>query len=277
MMKLPVYISFSILLHAISLKSQNWYSGFGLGYSLGSAPQNITSHITIDQSQSSYETVKGSFGKGLNANGYLGYCLRDKIGLELELSYLEGNHFSGSYTKDAVFKQSVSVSARMLRVLPGIRVWLHNGDVKNGVYLKLGAALRILGTITSETEHLDIQNNTTTRSEMKFTKGFSFGFTGGVGFTHRMTTRLSLFGELSFIAQSWAPKNGDMTEYSVNGVDQMDVLFPRQKHIHFKDNYVAPNTALSNYKPNEQLKQYHNFSSIGLSIGMQFTIGKKKE
>lgn len=277
MMKQQFYINLFILLCAISLKSQNWYSGFGLGYSLGAVPQNITSHVTIDQSQSSYETVKGSFGKGLNANGYLGYWLQDKIGLELGLSYLESGHFNGSYTKDTVFKQSVSVSARMLRVLPAIRAWLHKGEKKNGVYLKLGTAIRIIGNITSETRYVDIQNNTTTLSEMKFSKGFSSGFTGGVGFTHQMTTRLSLFGELTFISQSWAPKNGDMTEYSVNGVDQMDVLFPRQKHIHFKDNYVTPNTSLSNYKPNEQLKQYHNFSSIGLSIGIQFALMNKKE
>jgi hypothetical protein len=74
------------------------------------------------------------------------------------------------------------------------------------------------------------------------------------------------------MSQSWGPKNGDVTKYTINGIDQSSFLDIGQKHVHFEDNYVLDNTKQSTSVPSQQLRQYYNFSGLGAKIGIQITM-----
>jgi hypothetical protein len=276
MIKKIIFFAIGLFLHIEFILGQNWYSGINGGYSFGLPSQNITSNINIGSNQTSNSVVKGSFGQGASIDAYLGYWLKNHIGIELGLSYLQSSSFKGSYSQDTVFKQDLTISANMLRAAPALRLTLGEEDSKTNLFLKVGFVTRLAGKITNETTVFDIQSNTTTISETKYSKGFSFGAMAGIGFCYKIKPQLKIFSELSFISQSWAPKNGDVVKYTVNGVDQMDVLNSGNKHIHFVDSYNAVNTAQSTSVPSQELKQYHNFSSVGLKLGVLFAFGKKK-
>jgi hypothetical protein len=273
--KIKIYILILFSYKGFLLLGQNWYTGVDAGYSFGLASQNITSNISIGRTQSSNTLIKGSFGKGINLNGYMGYLLKHNMSCEVGLSYLNGANFKGRSSKDSVFTQDLSISGNMLRISPCIKISSDDKEKKTRVYLKVGFVARLAGKITVESKFFEIQSNTETFSETKFSKGLSLGATATAGFDRLLTERTKLFADVFFIAQSWAPKNGDIIKYSVNGVDQLDVLNPVQKHIQFNNNYTTTTNAQSTFQPSQQLKQYHNFSSIGFKIGLQVVLGKK--
>ena len=275
-MKIRILITFTILQKSLLFFGQNWYAGIDGGYSLGMASQNITTNIKIGLTETTNANVKGSFGRGLNMNTILGYNITNQISCELGISYLKGFSFKGSYFKDSVFSQDIVISGNMLRVMPALKITSGGESKRTRMYLKVGMVARLAGKITVENSYFDIPNNTTTISETKYTKGLSLGTIASAGFFHRISNKIKIFGELFFIAQSWGPKNSDITKYSINGVDQLKVLGFGQKSVHYTNNYKSTTTAQSTYIPSQQLRQYHNFSSIGINVGIQFAFRKKE-
>ena len=272
----PIGIFFVIFFHlAFKVIPQKIYSTFDFGYNLGLANQNITSNININNSQASNTLVKGSFGSGLNLSATTGYLYKPNFSFELGLSYSQSQSFDGNYTKDTSFSQQIKIKANMLRFMPGIRIAL--GEGRNKMFVKIGAAFRLAGQANLTNIYIDEQSHNTTVSEWKYFKGFSLGAYSGIGFTHKISEKISFYGDALIIVQSWSPKYGDVTKYSINGTNMVETLLPGQQHIHFVDQYTVTNGSYSNYAAKEQLKQYYSFSSLGLKIGIIYYFTTKNE
>jgi hypothetical protein len=274
--KVKVYFICWIVFSGLHLYCQKWYSNLGFGYNFGLAQQNITSTVKIGSNQTSYEVTKGSFGKCAGLSIGVGYFIRKEMAVEMDLSYLKGAQISGGLYRDTISNQNLTISANMLRLSPSLRFNI-NSENKISYFAKIGGVVRIAGSVMSQTTNDDLQNKTTIIIEYKYSKGLSIGASAGVGITYRMTNKIFFFVEAYLIAQSWGPKNGDVTKYSINGVDQLSVLDVGQKNIHFEDNYVLDNTKQSTSVPSQQLRQYYNFSSFGAKIGLQIKFGRKDQ
>ena len=163
----------------------------------------------------------------------------------------------------------------MFRIAPGIRLSI--GEGKARLYAKIGFAVRVFGKITIQDTRYDIRNNITTEIEWKFSHGLSLGLTAALGGTKKINDKFSVFGELGMVNQSWAPEKGKVTKYEINGIDQIENLYPYQKNIDFSNNYTTTNNnPAAGYSHRQQLKQYFPFSSFGINIGIHLKFGKIK-
>ncbi len=270
---LLIMIAIFFVLNIKLVNAQKFYAGIATGYGFSMASQNLASKIENGITQTSNATVKGSFGRGLLLGGYIGYKKNENIGTELGISYLIGNKYSGYYSKELDFNEKTVMSANMFRLSPGIRISVGDGKIKP--YAKLGLAFRIFGKITIKDSHYDIQNNETTETEWKYSNGASIGIIASLGITKKISEKISIFGELGMINQSWGPKKGKITKYAINGVDMLSNLTPSQNQTNYIDSYTTTNNSSSaTWSPRQQLRQYYPFSSIGLNIGLHLKFGK---
>ena len=100
------------------------------------------------------------------------------------------------------------------------------------------------------------------------------GFTGALGAKCNLSGSLSLFGELSFISQSWGMQKGVMTKYTVDGTDMMSQLTTSEKEIEFVDTYIEDSTTMPNDNaPSQEMSFTLPFSSWGVNIGISLSLG----
>lgn len=275
-MKKKAFLLITILIYLAlktNVNAQKFYTGFVCGYGVSIASQNLTSKIENGIAQSSNVLVRGSFGRGLFFGGQIGYNRNDNIAFELGISYLKGHSYKGYYKKELDFDQETTLSANMFRLSPRIRISVGEGKIKS--YAKIGAVIRVFGKITVLDTHYDIQSNTTTETEWKYSDGFSLGVDAAIGISKSINEKISISGEIMMINQTWGPKKGRITKYSIDGIDMLSNLTPYQKETDYLNSYTTSGNAPSaSYSPRQQLRQYYPFSSIGINIGINLKFGK---
>lgn len=265
--------NFLVLLIYLTLTStsQKLYTCVKLGYSESLASSNITTHYFINSNVIEESIVKGSFGRGANVTVDLGYNLKEHLALELSINGFKGLKYKGLASKDLLTFYKTEIEAAMLRLAPAIKFNILSKSNWQP-FVRFGAVIRLFGAIKSRTLYEDNSSGISTETVLRQNKGLSLGVITALGFTKQLSPRFKFVTELSVIAQSWAPTNADVISYKVNGVDQYESLKSSQKHIHYLKK--TNNSNYSAYKPMEQLRHYHPFSSIGINIGINYTFGK---
>ncbi len=258
----------------INVRAQGLFINIDGGYGMSSASQNIAVNFNGSPVDQTTEMIKGSFGRGVNLGGKIGYMLNPNIGAEIGVSYLLGSTYKNSYEKQLVYTENVSTSARMLRLTPGLRFSV--GDKKLKPYIGLGMVIGVGAKITTKDTYLDQQSNTTTENSWKYSGGVSMGVSAGLGINYSISDRIGVFAEIRAISQSWAAKKGERTNYTVNGTDMLSNLTTSQKEINYGNSYVISSTMPSNSaEPDKQIKNYKAFSSVGFNLGISFSFIKK--
>lgn len=251
------------------------YSGANIGYNLGMAPQNIATSLTVQVNQTTRTNVKGSFGKGTSINAFAGYEIKPNLCLQLDVNFLYGIHYKATYLNDTLYKQELDLSATMLKAAPSIIAKIGTG--KTEPYLKAGVLFRLAGSIKNKTTFQDLQTQIISDSHTKYNYGFSCGVVTSAGISSKINKKLKFTAELCVQLQTWSPKKAEVTKYTVNGEDRTAQLLPSQKTINFTNSYSTNANNYSGYKPNQQLKLYMPFSSIGINVGFIYTFQKKSE
>ncbi|MGB4230138.1 MAG: outer membrane beta-barrel protein [Bacteroidales bacterium] len=280
-----------VLLMFINLFSIAAYSQFyinvGGGYNLGIANQtllNIANQTLLINYESTdniqkIENVKTSLGKGLNFGLNIGYMFNGNIGIDLQCSYLLGDETTGEYKYNYTYFNNnyydfgkISLKSQMFRVNPSIII--ASGFDKLDPYAKFGVILGF-GSITLNYLYEEYENNQLQDKEVvkwKMDGGMAFGISSALGLMYHISDLISVYGELDLVSMSYAPTNGVMTEYTVNGADKLPDLTTDAKEIEFLDEITydydnPPSTA----EPSKELKFYFPYSSIGLNIGVRFS------
>jgi hypothetical protein len=254
--------------------SQKLSIALSAGYNRGIGVQNLTSSNNYGLSQSSFEAVKGSLGQGFSESIYLDYILNPKCTADIGISYLQSTEYRGSLIRDTSYREEIYISAKMLKAEPSLKIYLT--DTPNRSYVRLGAIVAIAGAIDLTNKYFDHISTQNTVVHWKYSGGFSGGVLTGVGHEVKIAERLTLFSEVILRVQSWAPKKGEVKSYTINGVDMTSTLLPNQNSISFYKSYTVTNGNTSSWTSQQQLKQYHSLSSIGLFIGLEFKFGKNK-
>ena len=261
------------------------------GYNFSSASQNLSSNSTRTSNSSSSSTVRtealieGSYGKGFNFGGAVGYMFNKNIGAELGINYLVGGEITGSRVENnsgASFSDNYisegKSSAKMLQFRPTII--LSAGLDKINPYAKFGILIGS-GSIEQSTNGTSksinsfggstITNSSTSDSTFKADGGTAIGFHSALGLSLNVNKNMSIFVELNMVNMSYAPTKGTQTSYNVNGVDQLSSLTISSTQLEFVDSTNSSDVQLPT-NPTKVLKENYAFSSFGINFGLKYSL-----
>lgn len=262
---------FAIGLFANNLHAQEAYLNVNAAYGFQMGAQTISANTSTYNSSTTLEPVHSSFGKGVNAGVAFGYMFNKNIGTEFDVSYLIGAKSSVVYSDKSstnLFTRDITYSARMLRLIPSIVV--SSGFEKVNPYAKVGLVIGY-GLILFDINENDNGDLSTQKS--RFYGGLAVGLSSGFGLIYKIDKKTSFFTELNVVSLSYSPTKGEVTEASINGVDQLPTMTTRQKEIRFVEKYTtnSGNTP-SDSEPTKSLKIKQPFGSIGLNIGLKINL-----
>jgi hypothetical protein len=257
-----------------SLKAQGPYAGFGIGYGLPFPATVLGNNSSSNSAGNSFsiENVRGSYGSGLNFGVYVGDMISEQVGFELGINYLMGHKYMFE-NDDATPPGSDNISdemfARSLRLTPSLRVGFGTGTIRG--YMRGGFAIGVMNTVTDNTTETATSPGATDVwvESFVYRGGISFGFSGALGMQIPISDNMSFFAEASDYFVNWSPKEGELTESTLNGSDQLGSMTTDQKQYEFVDE-VNQSMNTSSSQPTQQLKFYFPMSSFGLNIGLHF-------
>jgi outer membrane protein W len=263
----------------VNVFSQGLYINAGAGYGFPAACYLMEENFNYNSSSGDYwEIVKGSgsYGKGIQPGINIGYMFNPNIGADLGISYLLGGKIE---SKDEVHNDSGSeiyeytMSAKMLRFTPALKMTVGNGNVKP--YMRAGLVIGVAGKIKSEIKDTSTgyYGNDIEESVREFTGGISLGFSGALGADFMLSDNIGIFAEMGVITQSWAPKKGEMTKYTRDGVDLLDDLTTYIKEVEFVESFTRDYNNFDENSPQQVLKTYYPFSSVGINAGIRIALG----
>ena len=259
----------ALLISTIFCKGQGIYINSNTAYEFSLAPMAISANYSSNK----IESVKGSFGKGLDIGLGAGYNFNKNIAAEIDLNYLIGGKIDFSDASDInTPTETETLKGRMFRIIPTIKV---SGGEKVRPYAKVGIVLGVGTKLIDESVRYNyLFAGTVDKYEetTEFSGGMSLGFKGNAGIDFSFSEKFGIFAEVNFISQSWAPKKAEITSYEVNGADKLSTLDVRDKETEFVDSY-DPNLPIEPYQSDKSLQIYLPFSSWGFNAGVKFTFG----
>lgn len=217
-----------------------------------------------------WKTIDVNLGKGLNFGGTVGYMFNKQFGAEVAVDYL-----MGSKTEAKILGSGGSLnqtlSSRMIQIKPAFI--LSGGYSKINPYAKLGA---IIGS-GKITQGFELLVSDITEAEVEAKGGLAFGFHAGIGLNFGLTPKLSLFGELNMNNLSYAPEEGKLTKYDVNGVSQLPTLDRDIKeYVYTNQNpYVSIGGSSVTPDPNQPYrapKTSYSYGTVGLNFGLKYSL-----
>ena len=248
-------------------KQKKGYATMGGGYSFN----NSSDRVGVNSNSNKMSVVSGSLGSGINIGVAFGFLFNDYLGIELGVSFLQGNTitvfdefiFSGLYGND-----EINFSSTMFRVSPSF-------VIRSGItgvltpYAKFGPLLG-LGAI-----NVDLKSKlglSTHEQKMVMNGGMAFGYNASMGSIFTFNNGLKLFTEVTLIGLSYTPTKGEITEYRFNGEDKLNNLTISEKETEFVDEIPSNNNGNSSTsQPSKALKSSYEFGSIGVNVGIHFS------
>jgi hypothetical protein len=231
-------------------------------------PDYNMNNLTMDSTTSTLKQINASLGKGLTVEGAFGYMFTKNIGAELGISYLFGAKVTAKDTYTDGSTADYTLSAKMFRINPSVVIAC--GFNKINPYAKFGLIISF-GSITYKEDHNE--SGSTEVMETKLNGGMTFGLNAGAGVIFKLSKLLSLFGEIDMVNLSYAPTKGKLTEFTINGTDQLPNLTTSEKEIDFVDRYTSDSkNPRPDSEPRQELKQKFPFGSIGLNIGLRISL-----
>ena len=262
-------------LNFTAVMAQGAYFTLGGGYNLPTSTQTLDalsfSDEIMTENTTTYKQNYVSLGKGLSVGGAFGYMFNENIGAELGISYLMGSTWESkmAYNDFATSMTSTDeISSKMTRINPQFVFSMEANKLtpyaKVGLLLGMGSM-----SLNSKVEYLDGVIEQTTI----FNGGVATGFTTTIGASYAINDKISLFGDLNMVNMSYSPTKGIMSKYAENGVDLLSLMDPIEKEIQFVDTYVEDdNIQPSITEPSKALKIKFPFSSVGVHIGVKYTL-----
>jgi hypothetical protein len=262
-------------LFCVNSWSQGLYLSASTGYNFGVNRSNFENY-TINKLVSvfyPYEIDRDpySLGKGANFSLGLGYTTKHHIGFELEGSYLLGlkTIAKSQYIADDIFQKEIW--GRFYRINPSI--YFINQFNKFSLKLTLGGLVGFgkmyldQKAIYKDVEWFSYKN--------EFRGGSYLGFRIGTGVLIPINRRLNFSFDVNWMNAHFSPGKSKITKFMNGPYDYTDKISTGEKEINYSSSIkyepYDPN------QPSHALKKYFEASSIGLQVGVQWSLWKKKE
>ena len=280
-------IVFFVLLMCIAiatLPAQGIYIRGGSGYGLPIATLDIgensthTTDYTGDISSDVYstESVTASYGAGANFNFGFGFKFNENFILDLNVQYLAGKKFETS-SIDKYIDIGYSYKSEQINSTHSSGLYFNPtlifsaGFGKRAPYGKFGIIAASPKVKTNEYSYDDGDGIYETNTKWEYSGGLAIGYQAAVGINWQITERLDIYTEADFVSMTYYAKEGNMTEYIVNGVDQLEQLILNERKIEYKKKF-DPSVPWDANKPQVMLREASPFSYISAQVGIRFTI-----
>lgn len=243
-----VFVLFVSVLSTTVARAQTFYFNANAGYGFASS----SSLMIVKTDNAKVQGVYGTLGEGPRVGAAAGYMIDQNIGFEVAGIYLLGSEVEASSGQGLA--TALKYSGTGILIHPSFVLSVTMKSVRP--YAKFGAAIGFL-----QVEEQDILGGTRTRVE--FTGGVSIGYQAGVGLVFGAGRALQLFAEASLVSMSFGPSQAELTEYSINGVNQLPNLTNRT--ITLEESYSVGATQVS-------IRPRFQFSAIGILAGVRVSL-----
>jgi opacity protein-like surface antigen len=255
--------------------AQKTYIRLGVGGGIGLKQYEGESWAdeTNTSNSDNFVIKSAGMGGGLNVNLAFGYMLSDYVGIELGVNEFIGlnKKVHSTYTSSSAdYTYDAKMSGMMLQIVPAIVIT--PGLKKTNPYARMGMIVGILPSITQSYSATTNTNGgfkatSTSESKLKISGGVALGFTAAAGVSMNLSEKLSFFGELVFNGITYAPSKGEVTEWTVDGVDQLPDATTNEKEWTYEKEYDA-DEEIPDGSPDKLPKTSSNFSNVELNIGI---------
>lgn len=262
----------ALVLSAVPAFAQLYLRG-NVGYNLPANSQVVGTNYkeTYDNDEGEYEAseeaVYGSYGSGLSFHLGFGAALNGTIGYDVEFGYLMGKKYSVSdrYSDDFYTEaQDNEVKSSSFQIAPSLTLTAGTGNIQP--YTRIGPVLAFTKLKYEDTQ-FDSYNDLKEVREYELTGGMSIGFKGVLGVTFNADQKVQFFSEVNFVSMSYAPKDGEITAYTVNGDDALSSIPKSDRKIEFKDKIDYDDD-----DDNVALRERYTMGSIGIQVGVRYLL-----
>jgi len=250
-------LSIAAIVCAASSQAQ-LYGTLGIGVNAPAAPVVIGYNSTTTDA----EVIKGSYGKGLSPVLGVGYMVNKHVGIELGASLFLGAKYKMKYNNPNSTDE-YEMHAVGVRILPAIVLKSGEADSKVRLYGRAGLILSPGTRFTSNKTYVSGNNKDEKTTIIKSKPGL--GYTGAMGLSFKLNKMASIWIEANGSALSSWLKSAEITDYSENGIDKLSDI--TNKKWKYEDKLPDTNNV-------DELSTSLPLSSIGLAIGVSFTLGK---
>jgi len=240
MKNIVVYLFFILFLMSGIAFSQIYFKvggGYSLNFNSMEFGENSTSSVT---GPTSYESVYGSLGKGVNFAGAFGYNLTSSLGLELGVMYKLSTEFEIKH-QSGTSVSTETINGSFFAFAPTFVVNAPTSNVKP--FVKFGLLVAIPSADFEDVSSTGVTSKATLKD------GIDFGLTGGAGVQIPIEGRIYFVAEVNFVSLTWKP-----SEVEVSSGTQTYT-------VKLKDEYTSsdPYTSGPIFVP---------FSNVGINVGI---------
>lgn len=209
MKKATLFYTLSILFLSTGLSFSQIYVKLGAGYNVDFNSVDIGTNTIISNSGVyHYEAVIGTFGKGVNISGALGYNFSSYLACELDVIYKLPVEFELTLQAVSSYTAKNIITGSFLSFAPSVVINVPLDNVKPFMRLGLLAAL-------PATEY-EISDNEGNSAKGVFKGGVDFGLTGAAGILIPISNQISINAEIDFVSFDWRPDEVEETDTDGN-------------------------------------------------------------
>lgn len=265
-----IAVSFGL---SCSLKAQFSFQ-FETGYNFGTDFDNPEQFNTfqISDEEERLVVMRYSFGKGISLGAGLFYQVHSNLSFGLTTSYLYGIRAKqyNSYDITGEEYDITKYRGNILRICPTARFSVNKK--KYQLFLDFGLMAGVLGSVNIKIAQYD--EDDILIQHFRYTRDIPIGITSTLGLGLPLSEKSHLqFGVKSF-SHAFGPRKGELLSRILNGESQLENLETYQKEAVFVEEHIYPvNGGVTDPdQPQTGILRFYPFSSIGLNIGITFTL-----
>lgn len=242
------------------------YVSFNSGVAFSAARDAIgQKNVTTSNGDFTNTNIYGTFGNGLNLTLRGGFKYSQNFGVDLGVNYLMGFQSRIGEVESAVSEGNTETKHSLLRVMPGVVFAIDNAALT--LYSRTGLVFPLFSN--GVTDQSLTSSGITTFQKTESTGAFSVGYFGAVGVSVKIAESLKVFAEVEGINLRIKQNTAVLTEYTIDGSDQLGNLNTQDKEVEFVDEVTSADNTNVN-EPRRVLAQMQNYSSLGFNIGIRF-------
>lgn len=283
-------ILFSCVYNA-KAQSKFTYFRFNPSYALPAGKGVITEEVTLRYSNANsriiedYTAVNTSMGQGFGASAAIGTIVHPNFGLEVSANYLFGAKKES--TEQLVYYSERDVylneyRSKCFSIIPAVVL---QAEINQSIIYNRTGLVMAFPSMTRESKATGA-NGDRLEQKFKYTGGMSPGFNTTLGFEIAGSDEVStFFAEVTFTALNFYPDQREMTAYTYNGVDSLDMVSTSRLITEYSKEHsnwyeLKNGTWKEDIDPDQprQAGLYQvPFGSVSINVGLRFNIyGDKK-
>lgn len=245
----------------------DWHIGISGGYGFGLGQQAFGSTFSTTTANTPIRQVSGSLGTGPHVGVLVGRWFNERVAAEVGIDWLRSNSYKTTYqwSRDFIMVEGLAESQLRLNAIRlniGLLAPFHETEhFQFALRAGFSCAVPQLREYITFYNMLDVEVG----HEERLTRGrIAPGFYAAFVANRALGRSWQLRAEVLGIAQTWAPGKRTITEYQLDGQDQLALLSTWSKEVVYEQEVPAQQTNPN--VPYQVLRVHYLMSNIGVQL-----------